>query len=226
MPTSRYHLRPRHVCSMGAMTLAALAAVFQQSPATAGTRPVTTDALTRPQAADRPDVEDLDAYRIIVSQRAVEHREHLDHEAHLAHESYLALEKREAREQAYVLQHVRRHIIPVVVSQPAQAPPEPAPAHVAASGSPQGYALSLVGSAEFACLEPLWEQESGWNVYAENPSGAYGIPQSLPGDKMASAGPDWQTDPDTQIRWGIQYLDDTYGSACGGWTHEQEHGWY
>lgn len=94
-------------------------------------------------------------------------------------------------------------------------------------GSAQAYAESLVGSAQFACLQPLWNEESGWNPYAQNPSsGAYGIPQALPGSKMASAGPDWQTNPDTQIRWGIQYLNDTYGSPCGGWAHEQAYGWY
>ena len=51
-------------------------------------------------------------------------------------------------------------------------------------------------ATQWPCLYDLWQQESGWNVYAENPSGAYGIPQSLPGDKMASAGADWQTEPD------------------------------
>jgi hypothetical protein len=228
MLTSRYHLRPRHFCSMGAMTLAAFAAVLQQSPATAGTRPATTDALIRPQQADRPDVQDLDAYRVVVAERAVEHREHVDHEEHLAHQSYLALERRQAREQAYALQHVRRHIFPVVTAQVSDPSPQPAPAPQQAPGSPQEYALSLVGPAEFGCLDELWEQESGWNAYADNPSsGAYGIPQALPGDKMASAGPDWQTDADTQIKWGVlDYIDPTYGSPCAAWQHEEADGWY
>jgi hypothetical protein len=225
-----YQLRPRHVCSMGAMTLAALAAVFQQSPATAGTRPATTDALTRPQAADRPEARDLEAYRVIVSRRVVDHQEHLVHEEHLAHEAHLTLEKREARETAYVLQHVRRHIMPVVAAQLDQPSARQAPAEPpgAPQGSPQQYAESLVGSAQFGCLDALWERESGWNATAENPgSGAYGIPQSLPGDKMASAGPDWRTDADTQIRWGVlDYIDPTYGDACGAWQHEEADGWY
>ena len=69
--------------------------------------------------------------------------------------------------------------------------------------------------------------ESGWNVYASNPtSGAYGIPQALPGSKMASAGADWQTDAATQIRWGLGYIQSTYGSPCGAWAHEQADGWY
>ena len=60
-------------------------------------------------------------------------------------------------------------------------------------------------SSQFSCLQPLWNQESGWNVTASNPtSGAYGIPQALPGSKMASAGADWQTSAATQIRWGLR----------------------
>jgi hypothetical protein len=82
-------------------------------------------------------------------------------------------------------------------------------------------------SDQFSCLVPLWNQESGWNVEATNPtSGAYGIPQALPGSKMASAGPDWQTDASTQIRWGLGYIKGTYGSPCGAWAHEQAVGWY
>jgi transglycosylase-like protein with SLT domain len=115
--------------------------------------------------------------------------------------------------------------------QPPSPSPYPSytdlPSSSGAYGSAQAYAESLVGQAQFACLQPLWDRESGWNAYAQNPtSGAYGIPQALPGSKMASAGPDWATNPDTQVRWGIQYLNDTYGSPCGGWAHEQAYGWY
>ena len=56
--------------------------------------------------------------------------------------------------------------------------------------------------------------------------GAYGIPQALPGSRMASAGPDWQTNAATQIRWGLQYIKSTYGSPCAAWDHEQATGWY
>jgi hypothetical protein len=73
----------------------------------------------------------------------------------------------------------------------------------------------------------LWAGESGWSVTASNPStGAFGIPQALPGSKMASAGPDWQTNAVTQIRWGLGYIKDTYGSPCAAWSHEQASGWY
>lgn len=101
----------------------------------------------------------------------------------------------------------------------SQAPP---------ASAVQSYAEHLVGSAQFGCLQSLWDQESGWNTYASNPSsGAYGIPQALPGSKMASAGPDWQTNPYTQVKWGVEdYIDPVYGSACAAWAHEQATGWY
>ncbi len=80
--------------------------------------------------------------------------------------------------------------------------------------------------SQFGCLDSLWSEESGWNVYAANPSGAYGIPQALPGSRMASAGPDWQSDAATQITWGLEYIQSTYGSPCSAWAHEQADGWY
>jgi len=82
-------------------------------------------------------------------------------------------------------------------------------------------------TGEMSCLDQLWEHESGWNEHASNPSsGAYGIPQALPGDKMASAGSDWQTNPATQISWGLGYISDRYGSPCGAWGYFQSNGWY
>jgi hypothetical protein len=106
------------------------------------------------------------------------------------------------------------------------------PAASAPSGSPQQIAeqmLSQFGwsSSQFSCLQPLWALESGWNIYASNPSsGAYGIPQALPGSKMASAGPNWQSDAATQIRWGLTYIQGTYGSPCAAWSHDEADGWY
>ena len=114
-------------------------------------------------------------------------------------------------------------------AQPSQAAASTGPA---ASGSPQQIAEAMLGSfgwssSQFSCLDPLWEHESGWSVTAYNAgSGAYGIPQALPGSRMASAGPDWQTDAATQIKWGLEYIEDTYGSPCGAWDHEQATGWY
>ena len=83
------------------------------------------------------------------------------------------------------------------------------------------------GADQFGCLVSLWDRESGWNVYAQNPSsGAYGIPQALPGSKMGSAGSDWQTNAATQIAWGLGYIADRYGSPCGAWSHSESVGWY
>jgi hypothetical protein len=99
-------------------------------------------------------------------------------------------------------------------------------------GSAQEYAAGAVaargwGSNEFDCLVSLWAKESGWRVNAYNASsGAYGIPQSLPGSKMATAGADWETNPATQIEWGLGYIQGRYGTPCGAWAHSQDVGWY
>lgn len=83
------------------------------------------------------------------------------------------------------------------------------------------------GEGEFSCLVSLWNRESGWDYQAYNSSsGATGIPQSLPGSKMASAGADWQTNATTQISWGLDYISRGYGSPCGAWGHSQATGWY
>lgn len=82
-------------------------------------------------------------------------------------------------------------------------------------------------SSEFSCLDQLWISESDWDVDATNPtSGAYGIPQSLPPEKMATAGPDWRTNPATQIEWGLEYIDLSYGTPCSAWEFKQDHNWY
>ena len=83
------------------------------------------------------------------------------------------------------------------------------------------------GEGEFSCLLSLWNKESGWNYQAYNDSsGATGIPQSLPGSKMASAGADWQTNATTQISWGLEYIAAVYGSPCSAWGHSQATDWY
>jgi hypothetical protein len=83
------------------------------------------------------------------------------------------------------------------------------------------------GADQFGCLVELWDRESGWSHTAANPtSSAYGIPQALPGSKMASAGPDWQTNPITQIRWGLGYIRDSYGSPCSALGHSHANNWY
>ncbi len=98
-------------------------------------------------------------------------------------------------------------------------------------GSAQEIALAQVtargwGTDQYNCLVSLWNKESGWRVNAYNPSGAYGIPQALPGSKMATAGADWQTNPATQITWGLNYIAGVYGTPCAAWGHSQAVNWY
>ena len=96
----------------------------------------------------------------------------------------------------------------------------------------QSTAYSLLASfgfspqTYFGCLLNLWNRESGWRYDAENASGAYGIPQALPGSKMVSAGSDWQTNPATQIKWGLGYIKAIYGTPCGAWSFEERNGYY
>ncbi len=83
------------------------------------------------------------------------------------------------------------------------------------------------GQDQFSCLDSIYNNESGWDPHADNPtSSAYGIPQALPGSKMASAGPNWANDPATQIKWGLGYIKDRYGSPCSAWSFKQSNGWY
>lgn len=82
------------------------------------------------------------------------------------------------------------------------------------------------GAGQFSCLSSLWNKESGWNYKAYNPSGATGIPQALPGGKMATAGADWRTNAATQIAWGLDYIKRAYGSPCSAWSHSQAVNWY
>ncbi|AWE43381.1 DUF348 domain-containing protein [Actinobaculum sp. 352] len=105
-------------------------------------------------------------------------------------------------------------------------------ASIAPAGEAQQIAYNMMssygwGDGEFSCLVSLWNRESNWNVTASNPySSAYGIPQALPGSKMASAGSDWQTNAATQIKWGLGYISGRYGTPCAAWSHSQSTGWY
>lgn len=107
---------------------------------------------------------------------------------------------------------------------PAAGTPDPGSAQ--AAGYEAVHARGW-GDDEYNCLVSLWNRESHWNVYAYNASsGAYGIPQALPGSKMASAGADWQTNASTQIAWGLGYIQGRYGTPCGAWAHSESAGWY
>jgi len=116
-----------------------------------------------------------------------------------------------------------------------EAAPAPAPSPAGDGTTPDGaqaIARSMMGSygwgdGEFSCLQSLWNRESGWNYQAENASsGAYGIPQALPGSKMSSVADDWATNPSTQITWGMQYIQGRYGTPCSAWAHSESVGWY
>lgn len=114
-------------------------------------------------------------------------------------------------------------IIPRSVA-PAAGVPDPGTAQAIARAmlSARGW-----GNDQYSCLVSLWNKESHWNVSAHNVgSGAYGIPQALPGNKMASAGADWRTNPTTQITWGLGYITARYQTPCGAWASSKERGWY
>ncbi|HVL61157.1 MAG TPA: hypothetical protein VM430_07085 [Microbacterium sp.] len=108
----------------------------------------------------------------------------------------------------------------------------PPPGVVADPAGARAYAAGAVarygwGSAQYDCLVRLWTRESSWRADAYNASsGAYGIPQSLPGSKMASAGADWRTNAATQIEWGLSYIAGRYGAPCGAWAHSEAYNWY
>jgi hypothetical protein len=99
-------------------------------------------------------------------------------------------------------------------------------------GTAKAYAYQLLatlgyGDDQYSCLVKLWNRESNWRHTARNKSsGAYGIPQSLPATKMATEGPDYLTNPETQIRWGVKYIKGRYGSPCGALAHSDKIGWY
>jgi hypothetical protein len=99
-------------------------------------------------------------------------------------------------------------------------------------GTAQSTAYNMLASfgfspqTYFGCLVDIWNRESGWRYDAENASGAYGIPQALPGSKMSSAGADWQNNPATQIKWGLGYIKAIYGNPCSAWAFEEANGYY
>lgn len=123
---------------------------------------------------------------------------------------------------------------PRVPAPPKKAKKAPARASRAAARlplEPRAIARILLAQrgwgGQFGCLDALWTRESNWRTTAANPSSsAYGIPQSLPGEKMAAFGADWRTNPVTQIRWGLSYIAGRYGSPCGAWSFSQANGFY
>jgi hypothetical protein len=100
------------------------------------------------------------------------------------------------------------------------------------TGSPRMLAHALLlrqgwSNGQWQCLDSLWTRESNWHVYARNArSGAYGIPQAMPGWKMSAMGSDWRTNAMTQIRWGLSYIGRSYGSPCNALAHSNNYGYY
>jgi len=103
---------------------------------------------------------------------------------------------------------------------PTPGPPAPGSLQDIAYQAVMGYGW---GEQNYYYLLALWNRESGWNPTASNPSGAYGIPQALPGSKM---GPGWESDPNVQINWGLQYIAGVYGTPCEAWASSENRGWY
>ena len=131
----------------------------------------------------------------------------------------------QAAEQAAQQQAAQQQAAQQAAQQQAAAPaPDPGTAQSIGYNMLPSFGFSQ--STQWGCLRDLWNRESGWVYDAENASGAYGIPQALPGSKMASAGADWQTNPATQIKWGLGYISQVYGTPCGAWNFELANGYY
>jgi hypothetical protein len=207
-------------------TAVATIAVASGVAAAAPDAPASKAAPSRPAAATAASVSDAtrQVARVKIHLAVLEqHR--------LAAEARRAAARREARRRAAARRAAERAAARQAQQQARNSASAPA-APATPSGSPQQIAAAMLSSfgwssSEFGCLQSLWNAESGWNPSATNPiSGAYGIPQALPGSKMASAGADWQTNPATQIKWGLGYIKQVYGSPCAAWSHEQSTGWY
>ncbi|MEJ5946258.1 hypothetical protein WDZ17_13245 [Pseudokineococcus basanitobsidens] len=207
---------------------AATGAVTAGAPTTAagGSAPALVDRA--PVALPADVVDALRAERAT----AADHRQEVAAEQ-AAEAAARAAAEREAAERAAAEQAAAEE---AAAERAAAAEAEAAREQEAASRSaqrdPRAVAASMVGdhgwgSEQMSCLDQLWTKESSWQWDADNPtSSAYGIPQALPGEKMAEAGADWETNPVTQIRWGLDYIDASYGTPCSAWSHSQATDWY
>ena len=172
------------------------------------------------------------ALTMLAHQRAAAHQAAVVQAAELRAQAGLAAQRVAARQAQQAPQQSAQQSSGQQTAQRTASQQAPSIAAPAPSGSAQSIAESMLGSfgwssSQFSCLQQLWAGESGWSVTASNPStGAYGIPQAMPGSKMASTGPDWRTNAATQIHWGLGYIENTYGSPCEAWSHEQADGWY
>jgi transglycosylase-like protein with SLT domain len=138
-----------------------------------------------------------------------------------------AVEKKEAAEKAAQAAKERAEAEKAASRSASRDASDFAPQSSYSISEIQSMAQSMVSSDQFQCFSNIVDHESDWNYQAVNPSsGAYGLFQALPGTKMSSAGSDWQTNPATQIKWGLSYMNDRYGSPCGAWDFWQANNWY
>jgi hypothetical protein len=208
----------------GTLTLATVASVagltLSTSTAAAGTADAYMTSDTATMQAAHSDAGSTSAQQMAMFSkgRAMQ----AEHQQAAAEKAAAAKAKAEAKAEAAKAAKAKAAANAAVKAKAATTP----------SGTPQQIAQQMLGqygwsSSQFSCLNPLWEQESRWSVTAENASsGAYGIPQALPGSQMATAGGDWHTNAATQIKWGLTYIQSRYGSPCGAEAHEQSAGWY
>lgn len=189
-----------------------------------------TDEVTRDLT--RPELSQIASNRVLAQSKVFA--------AISANDSQLSAQQKKAQEDAKKAADAaaaKAAAAKAAAAQAAAAAPAAAAVTTSAggaySGSPRDIGRQIAasefgwGAAQFQCYDNIIMHESAWNPTATNPgSGAYGIPQSLPGDKMASAGADWRTNPATQIRWGLGYVKDRYGTPCAAWSFKSANGWY
>jgi len=221
---SRFGLR---ALSVALLIVAVLGGLHLGRHREAQQQAIEVDTAARAEAADLRTIKEYAALRLAATARQREAEREAGERA--KQEARLAAERVKRAERAVAS---RREAARQQPPKPTVPYPGPIPSSCASySGNRKiGCALLLdagFGLKEMPCLDKLWMKESGWNHRARNPSsGAFGIPQALPGGKMASAGADWENNPATQIRWGLGYIKGRYGAPCGAWAHSQRVGWY
>jgi hypothetical protein len=187
------------------------------------------------RTAEQADAEQAEALlaEAVMLQRRADIRERVDRSRREAYEEAVERAVAEAEAAAERVSRAEEAATRRAERRPSSGPtivPAPASCSDYSGNRATGCALLLewgFSLDQMGCLDNLWTRESGWNHLAQNPSsGAYGIPQALPGDKMASYGDDWQTNPVTQIKWGLSYIENRYGTPCGAWSFFQNNNWY
>jgi hypothetical protein len=193
-------------------------------------RPTAADTANEGVAGARGDA----VVAAVQAQREEEARIAAEEEARRAAEAQAAAEKAAAEKAAAEKAAAEKAAAEKAAAEKAaaeRAASSDRASRSARTGDPKSIARSMLAARgqadQFGCLDRLWQKESGWSHTATNASsGAYGIPQSLPAGKMASAGADWRTNPATQISWGLGYISQRYGGPCAAWSHSQSRNWY